>query len=141
MPRGTFGQPGEMWKRVALGGRDAHQAGDGQADLVARQAGTRDVYRLMRAPQGHLEVPVDEAVRALGALRARIAASGKVGAEHPLYAGQTDAEKLDDAVRGLSTYHTRPIVQRSGSLFQVKDVKLLYYYQNRTAHLPPERAA
>ena len=110
-------------------------------DLVARQAGTRDVYRLMRAPQGHLEVPVDEAVRALGALRARIAASGKVGAEHPLYAGQTDAEKLDDAVRGLSTYHTRPIVQRSGSLFQVKDVKLLYYSQNRTAHLPPEGAA
>jgi hypothetical protein len=41
-------------------------------------------------------------------------------------------------VRGLSSYHTRPIVSRREQALQVDDVKLLYYYQNRTAHVPPE---
>ena len=39
---------------------------------------------------------------------------------------------------GLVTYHTRPAVVRHGEMLQVDDVKLLYYYQNRTAHIPPE---
>jgi hypothetical protein len=29
-------------------------------------------------------------------------------------------------------------VSRSAASLQVDDVKLLYYYQNRTAHIPPE---
>ena len=48
---------------------------------------------------------------------------------------------LDDAVRGLSSYHTRPIVSRRGQMLHVDDVKLLYYYQNRTAHVPPDAGA
>ncbi len=113
-------------------------------DAIARNAGTRDVYRLLRAPQGHLEVPVATAIEDLVRLRARIAAEPRYGAEHPLYSGQPSAEKLDDAIKGLSTYHTRPIVERTGDghgLLQVKDVKLLYYYQNRTAQIPPEAAS
>jgi glycerol-3-phosphate O-acyltransferase len=113
-------------------------------DAIARQAGTRDVYRLIRAPQGHLEVPAAHAIEELVRLRARIAEHPRYGAEHPLYGAQTAAEKLDDAIRGLSTYHTRPIVERTGSgsgQLQVKDVKLLYYYQNRTAHIPVEAAS
>src|SRR4051794_22648149 len=31
-------------------------------DAIAQHAGTRDIYRLLRAPQGHLEVPADAAV-------------------------------------------------------------------------------
>ena len=112
-------------------------------DAIARHAGTRDVYRLIRAPQGHLEVPAAAAIEELVRLRARIAASSAYGAEHPLYAGLPAAELLDDAVKGLATYHTRPIVERAGGggLLQVKDVKLLYYYQNRTAHIPPEKVS
>jgi len=45
---------------------------------------------------------------------------------------------VDEAVRGFSSYHTRPIVSRRDPTLQVDDVKLLYYYQNRTAHIPPE---
>ena len=48
---------------------------------------------------------------------------------------------LDDAVRGLGTYHTRPAVTRAGEALRIDDVKLLYYYQNRMAHLPDEGAA
>jgi glycerol-3-phosphate O-acyltransferase len=110
-------------------------------DLIARQAGTRDVYRLIRAPQGHLEVAAEQATAELEKLRARIAREPRHGAEHPLYADQPTAAKLDDAVKALSSYHTRPIVERAGAgggQLQVKDVKLLFYYQNRTAHIPPE---
>jgi glycerol-3-phosphate O-acyltransferase len=110
-------------------------------DAIARQAGTRDVYRLIRAPAGHLEGPAEAAIDDLVRLRARIAQQPRHGAEHPLYAGRSAAEQLDDAIRGLSTYHTRPIALRTGAgngLVQVKDVKLLYYYQNRTAHIPVE---
>ncbi len=113
-------------------------------DAVARQAGTRDVYRLIRAPAGQLEVPVARALDELVRLRARIAADPRYGAEHPRYGDQPAAEKLDDAVRALSTYHTRPIVERTGAadgLIRVKDVKLLFYYQNRTAHIPAEAAS
>ncbi len=107
-------------------------------DAISAQAGTRDVYRLMRAPSGHLEVTAETAIDALAALRARIAANPAFGAEHPLHLDQLTAPKLDDAIKGLSTYHSRPIVQRSGGLVLVKDVKLLYYYQNRTAHIPAD---
>lgn len=107
-------------------------------DAIARNAGTRDVYRLLRAPQGHLEVPADAAIAELATLRARLAAHPAWGAEHPLHAEQSASDKLDDAIRGLSSYHTRPIVARTGNTLRVADVKLLYYYQNRTAHIPVE---
>jgi glycerol-3-phosphate O-acyltransferase len=107
-------------------------------DAIAKNAGTRDIYRLLRAPQGHLEVPVGTAIEEIVRLRARIADHPYFGAEHPLYTSQTAAEKLDTGVKGLSSYHTRPIVDRTGETLQVKDVKLLYYYMNRTAHIPPE---
>jgi glycerol-3-phosphate O-acyltransferase len=107
-------------------------------DAISRNAGTRDVYRLLRAPQGHLEVPVAVAVQEIERLRARLGSHPEFGAEHPQYLGQSAAEKLDTGIRGLSTYHTRPIVERTGETLQVKDVKLLYYYQNRTAHMPVE---
>jgi glycerol-3-phosphate O-acyltransferase len=112
-------------------------------DAIARQAGTRDVYRLLRAPQGHLEVSAAGAVADLDRLRARLAERTEWGAEHPRSGPQPASELLADALRGLGTYHTRPIVERapgSADLLQVKDVKLLYYYQNRTAHIPVEVA-
>ncbi|HMG56408.1 MAG TPA: hypothetical protein VK601_23070, partial [Kofleriaceae bacterium] len=62
------------------------------------------------------------------------------GVEHSLLAAQPAGAVLDDAIRGLSSYHTRPVVSRRDQVLQVDDVKLLYYYQNRTAHVPPEAA-
>jgi len=107
-------------------------------DAIARTVGTRDIYRLLRAPVAQLGVRVEDAIAGLERLRARLAANPAWGAEHPTYARESAAEKLDDAVRGLGTYHTRPAVVRQGDLLQVEDVKLLYYYMNRTAHVPPE---
>jgi glycerol-3-phosphate O-acyltransferase len=110
-------------------------------DLIAAAAGTRDIYRLIRLPAPQLAVAVDRVVEQLGRLRARIAGNPAWGAEHPRLASQPVAAVLDDAVRGLSTYHTRPIVSRRDQALHVDDVKLLYYYQNRTAHVPPDAGA
>jgi glycerol-3-phosphate O-acyltransferase len=104
-------------------------------DELARRAGTRDIYRLMRVPPGACSVQVEDAQGALVALRARLAANPAWGAEHPLLEKQAASALVDDAVRGLGTYHTRPVVAREGDTLRVTDMKLLYYYQNRTAHI------
>jgi glycerol-3-phosphate O-acyltransferase len=110
-------------------------------DELARRAGTRDIYRLMRVAPTSCTVPVSDAIDGVTRLRARLVAHPAYGAEHPGYIAQSSAEKVDDALRGLSTFHTRTIVERRGDSLQISDVKLLFYYQNRTAHIPPESAA
>ena len=107
-------------------------------DAISKAVGTRDIYRLLRAPAAQLGVKVSDAIEELVRLRARIASNPSYGAEHPGYLSQSADEKLEDAVKGLGSYHTRPAVTRHGDILQVDDVKLLYYYQNRTAHVPPE---
>jgi len=107
-------------------------------DAVTAVVGTRDIYRLIRLPPQQLAVRIDTVVDQLVRLRARLAATPAWGAEHPLLAAQPAGAIVDDAVRGLSSYHTRPIVSRRDHALQVDDVKLLYYYQNRTAHIAPE---
>jgi glycerol-3-phosphate O-acyltransferase len=110
-------------------------------DLITAAAGTRDIYRLIRLPAPQLAVAVDRVIERLARLRARIAGNPAWGAEHPRLASQPVAAVLDDAVRGLSSYHTRPIVSRRGQMLHVDDIKLVYYYQNRTAHVPPDAGA
>jgi glycerol-3-phosphate O-acyltransferase len=105
-------------------------------DAIAAAAETRDVYRLLRAPASRLVVKVDDALARLTELRARLAAHPAWGAEHPLHAAQAATAVLDDAVRGLGSYHTRPAVTRQGAVLHVDDVKLLYYYANRVGHVP-----
>jgi glycerol-3-phosphate O-acyltransferase len=107
-------------------------------DAIATAAGTRDIYRLMRRSPQQLAVGVDAVTAALVRLRARLAETPAWGAEHPRLSAQAAPAVVDDAVRGLSSYHTRPIVSRLEHTLHVEDVKVLYYYQNRTAHVPPE---
>jgi glycerol-3-phosphate O-acyltransferase len=105
-------------------------------DGISQNAGTRDIYRLLRAPQGHLEIPVATALASIDRLRARLVENPAYGAEHPLHTAQSAADKLETGIHGLSSYHTRPVITRSNEMLQVQDVKLLYYYMNRTAHIP-----
>ena len=110
-------------------------------DELARRAGTRDIYRLLRvAPRSH-GLAVADAAAGVDRLRARIAATPGFGAEHPAFAGQSADAIVADAVKGLSTFHTRTIVERDGDALYAADVKLLFYYQNRTAHIPPAEGA
>lgn len=110
-------------------------------DALATRTGTRDIYRLLRLAPAQLGIPRAEALAAIDRLRARIAANPAFGAEHPGFLDQSTADKLADGVKALSTFHTRVAVADRGEILQVDDLKLLYYYQNRTAHIPPEAAA
>jgi len=110
-------------------------------DAIARQAGTRDIYRLLRATPQQLAVDLRTAIAGVDRLRKRLREHPEWGSEHPHFTDQASEGKVADAIRGLTTYHTRPIVERDGDTLHVKDVKLLYYYQNRTAHIPVEGQA
>src|SRR5262249_51230065 len=103
-------------------------------DELARRTGTRDVYHLLRLAPAGSAIPVADAVEGRVKRRARLAATPGWGAEHPLLQPQAATAIVDDAVRGLGTYHTRPVVVRESDSLRVEDLKLLYYYQNRTAH-------
>ncbi|MEO6777207.1 MAG: 1-acyl-sn-glycerol-3-phosphate acyltransferase [Kofleriaceae bacterium] len=108
-------------------------------DEVARRAGTRDIYRLIRFAQ--TAIPKADALAAMDRLRARIAANPAWGAEHPGFVEQASAAKLADGVKGLSSFHTRVAVEDRGDALYASDLKLVYYYQNRTAHIPYETGA
>jgi glycerol-3-phosphate O-acyltransferase len=105
-------------------------------DELARRTGTRDIYHLLRVAPASCAVGVADAIAAIDRLRARLRDTPAWGSEHPAYTSQSSAAKVDDAVRGLGTYHTRPAVLRQDDALRIEDVKLLYYYQNRTAHIP-----
>jgi glycerol-3-phosphate O-acyltransferase len=110
-------------------------------DELARRTGTRDIYHLLRLAPAASSIPVADAIEGVVKLRARLAGTPAWGAEHPLLQPQAASAIVDDAVRGLGTYHTRPVVVRQSDQLRVEDIKLLYYYQNRTAHIPVEGSA
>jgi glycerol-3-phosphate O-acyltransferase len=106
-------------------------------DAIATQAGTRDVYKLLRHHAREVHVP--DAVRALGDLRRRIVDNPAAGRLHQRVVAAGDAATLDDAVRALGTYHATPVIERHGDILRVGDLELVYYYQNRLSHLAPEK--
>jgi len=110
-------------------------------DRVAAAAGTRDIYRMLRAPSSVLAVPAADVAADVDALRHRIAETPSAGSVHPQFATASAGEIVEDAVRGLGSYHARPALIRRGDDLVAADLKLLYYYQNRTAHLPAEPIA
>ncbi|MBP6629620.1 MAG: 1-acyl-sn-glycerol-3-phosphate acyltransferase [Kofleriaceae bacterium] len=104
-------------------------------DRAAAGAGTRDVYRLLRAPASVLAGSLVDVLSDLDALRAELAAQPDAGSEHPLVAGMSSTELVDDALRALASYHSKAAVERRGDQLVITDLNVLYYYQNRTAHL------
>lgn len=105
-------------------------------DELAGRAGTRDVYRLLRASDASACVPVPRVVARVDALRRTIAENPELGVLADTLAAQTPEAVVDDALVGLATYHTRPVAFRRGDEVQVESVKLLFYYQNRLSHVP-----
>jgi glycerol-3-phosphate O-acyltransferase len=102
--------------------------------LVEHQ--TRDVYQLLRSVEP--ELPVARCRDDIDQVRAALAARPGSGAVADRWAGARASEILDDALRMFRGYHTRPVVERAGDQLVVHDIRLLHYYQNRTAQLPVE---
>lgn len=107
-------------------------------DAVATRARTRDIYRLLRAAPGVCTVPAAQVRDAVERLRARIEAEPAWGVLGPQAAQGAVDDILADALRALVSYHTHPVAVGHGDHIHVESMKLLFYYQNRTAHIPPE---
>ncbi|HUS68691.1 MAG TPA: 1-acyl-sn-glycerol-3-phosphate acyltransferase [Kofleriaceae bacterium] len=107
-------------------------------DAVVERARTRDIYRLLRIPTSAVSVERAEVCRRIDTLRARIDAAPAHGRVDRRVREMPATEVLDEALRALATYHTRAVLEASGERVLVGAMKLLYYYQNRTAHLAPE---
>ena len=50
----------------------------------------------------------------------------------------TADEVCEDALKVLGTYHTHTVVEKLGNGLRVGSMKLVYYYANRTSHIPSE---
>ncbi len=105
-------------------------------DAIAFEIGTRDIYRLIRLHPDQLTVDVDDAIDRIERLRGRLHDHPEWGVVHHRIIDVQPKEILQEALKALGTYHSRPVAVRSGDRIRVNYVKLLYYYQNRTAHIP-----
>jgi glycerol-3-phosphate O-acyltransferase len=104
-------------------------------DRLAAAAGTRDVYRLLRAGEG--EAPVDAVREDVARARAALVERGDVGVLAERYQNMRPGDVIDEALTMFRGYHTRPVVERVGERLIARDLRLLFYYHNRTAHIGP----
>jgi glycerol-3-phosphate O-acyltransferase len=108
-------------------------------DRVAADKGTRDMYRLLREVE--LDVTVAAVRDDVERLRALLTRRPELGAVGDQWAPMRPADLIDEALRMFLGYHTRPVVEREGDKLAVRDLRLLFYYQNRMGHVPVEVAS
>ena len=104
-------------------------------DAITDSAGTTDIYKLLRLPPAQLEALAEEVLRGIDRVRDDVRAARDQGCLHDSVAKASAEEILDDATRALGSYHTHPAIERGADVVKVRDMKLLYYYANRSAHL------
>jgi glycerol-3-phosphate O-acyltransferase len=102
-------------------------------DRIAERMGTRDIYRMLRGLEGEAEV--GEVRAGLARLGRALAQNVELGAVADRWRDARPGDILDDALRMFRGYHTRPVVDREGDRLIARDLRLLYYYRNRTAHI------
>jgi glycerol-3-phosphate O-acyltransferase len=107
-------------------------------DRLAARRGTRDMYRLLRDFEE--QVPVAAVRDDLEKLRERLDRRPELGAVADKWSGMRPADLIDEALRMFLGYHSRPVLEREGDHLLVRDLRLLFYYQNRTAHIAAEVA-
>jgi glycerol-3-phosphate O-acyltransferase len=96
---------------------------------------TRDVYKLIRFQDG-IEVPVETVRRDVGRWLDGLLTRPEWGSVSDRLHGREPAGIVDDAMRMFASYHTVPAAERTGDKIVVRDMRLVFYYQNRTAHVP-----
>lgn len=107
-------------------------------DELSIQARERDIYRLLRCGQDARTIAIQRLRTGVDRLCERIRQDPTLGSLHPRSARATVTEIVDDALRGMVTYHTHPVARRHENQVHIEDIKLLFYYQNRLSHIPVE---
>jgi glycerol-3-phosphate O-acyltransferase len=105
-------------------------------DRVAARHRTRDVYRLLRVCEG-TEVPMAVLAEDIARWQAALAAHPEAGEISGRYRTGRPEDLITDAITLFRGYHSRPVLELEGDRVVVRDMRLLYYYQNRTAHIDP----
>ncbi len=105
-------------------------------DEMALRAGTRDVYRLLRLPATALSVERAAVLAQIDRLRTAITAHPEWGHLSSWVVDRPADDLVEDAIDVLGKYHTRPVLLESSDRIRPGSSKLIYYYQNRTSHIP-----
>jgi len=104
-------------------------------DALARRAGTTDIYRLLRLGKAEAMVAVDDVCRGVDAVRDALLRDPSGGMVPGKVRDMTTLEVVDDGLRALGEYHTTPVARRTGQTVRIDDMRLLFYYRNRSAHV------
>jgi glycerol-3-phosphate O-acyltransferase len=102
-------------------------------ELLRQRSHQPDIYRFLRSigpgssvPREDVEKAVDQIVRELQAL----AKTGQIRLSDEAQTARVPA-LIENALSTFATYHTTPVIERSGMRLQVGDSNLLFYYRNR----------
>lgn len=104
-------------------------------DVAHRRTGISDFLRLMRLSESALAVPMNELCSQLTRLRSTIEANPALGIVDSSLKNMSAQAVVDQALHFFSTYHTKRTMYRNAEHVRIGSMKLLYYYQNRTAHI------
>ena len=110
-------------------------------DAVVRRTRTPDIYRLLRLPTSAVSVPQEEVWAGIERLKSEVIAHPEHGTLDDKVRTMPARDVMGDALRALSSYHSKAVVQLAGDRLQVGAMKLLYYYRNRAAHIPVEASS
>jgi hypothetical protein len=89
----------------------------------------------LRLPSSAVHAPVQQVAERLRILIDTICSNPDLGCITDADSSKSADELMEEATRWLRTYHTRPVIERLGDRLHVADMKLLYYYANRTSHI------
>jgi glycerol-3-phosphate O-acyltransferase len=109
-------------------------------DAIAESAGTADIYKILRLPPAQLEALTRDVLAGIERFRDTLRAAPALGSVFEGASSSSAEAVLDDAARALGTYHTHPAIELGADVVKVRDMKLLYYYANRSAHLAEARS-
>ncbi|MCG8419781.1 MAG: 1-acyl-sn-glycerol-3-phosphate acyltransferase [Proteobacteria bacterium] len=107
-------------------------------DEIARRAGTRDIYRLLRLTGEAVRVPMSRLCDAVERLRKRISTSPPIGVLDGSLNAKPTPVVVGEALMSFGRYHTRAVVVPRDREVWVESMKLLYYYNNRLSHVAEE---
>ncbi len=105
-------------------------------EVAHRRTGIADILRLTRLSESALAVPYSELEDAVDQFREAVLSQEDGGVLDDSLLNMHASEIIDQTLHFMSTYHTKRVLYRVSDHIRVGSMKLLHYYQNRSAHLP-----